>query len=168
MGRDRSVLDVAFDEFVLGSQRRLVHLADLLTGDRALSEDLVQEAFVRAFAAWPRIHSGNPEAYTRRCLVNLAHDWRRKRSSREYPTADTGDIAGGWDPEQSIARLAVLQQLSVLTLRERQVIVLRYYAGLTEAQISQEIGVAAGTVKSTAARALARLRTGAALDREVP
>lgn len=78
------------------------------------------------------------------------------------------DVPGGWDAEQTVARLTVLQQLAILTERERQVIVLRYYAELTEAQISHELGVAKGTVKSTAARALGRLREQAILDRKAP
>jgi RNA polymerase sigma-70 factor (sigma-E family) len=160
-------LDASFDVFVLGTRRRLVHLADLLVGDRGLAEDLVQESYVRAYSVWARIHDGHPEAYTRRCLVNLSHDWRRRRSSAELPTDDLGDPAGGWEAEQVLARMSVLRSLAVLTERERQVIVLRYYAELSEAQIGHEIGCAAGTVKSTAARALKRLRTQAALDREV-
>jgi RNA polymerase sigma factor (sigma-70 family) len=97
-------------------------------------------------------------AYTRRVLVNLHTDsWRRGR--REALRAEPPEVVREDHPE-SVAedRDTVIRALAVLTERERTVVVLRYYVGLSEAEVAAELGISVGTVKSTASRALARLR----------
>jgi DNA-directed RNA polymerase specialized sigma24 family protein len=84
--------DAQFRDFVTDSQRRLVHFAELLVGDRGRAEDLVQEGYVAAYAAWPRIRNGAPEAYVRRCVMNRRVDWWRRRSSREWPVDQVADL----------------------------------------------------------------------------
>jgi RNA polymerase sigma-70 factor (sigma-E family) len=151
--------DREFRDFVVGSQHRLVHFAELLTGDRGRAEDLVQEAYEAAYAAWPRISRGSPEAYLRRCIINGRTNWWRLRSSHEQPTNRPTDRESTADQSAEVdQRLLVLSALRRLTRRERTVLALRFFVGLSEREIADELGVAAGTVKSTAARAVSKLR----------
>lgn len=160
--------DREFSDFVAGSQRRLVHFADLLTGDHARAEDLVQDALVKAYAAWPRIKPGAAESYVRRCILNGRTDWWRRRSSRERPIADHVEQTAPADRDAELdRRLVVLASLARLTTRERTVIAMRYYLELSEAEIATELGIAPGTVKSAAARAIAKLRTDPVLSEGV-
>jgi RNA polymerase sigma-70 factor (sigma-E family) len=155
-GSDR---DREFSDFVAGSQRRLVHFAELLTGDHGRAEDLVQDALVKAYVAWPRIRTGGAEAYVRTCVVNGRTDWWRRRSSREQPTASPADRPVTADAVRGVDdRVVVLDALTKLTDRERAVIALRFYLGLSEAETAADLGIAVGTVKSTAARAITKLR----------
>jgi RNA polymerase sigma-70 factor (sigma-E family) len=153
--------DAAFREFVSGSQHRLVNFGVFLVGDRGRAEDLVQDAYVRAYVNWSRIHDRAPEAYVRKCIINGRADWWRRRSSKELVSIGQAQLEGidnvdaTGDVDQ---RLLVAAALSRLTKRERTVIVLRYYLGLSEAEIAAELGLAAGTVKSTASRATQKLR----------
>jgi hypothetical protein len=78
--------DVAdFADFVRSSQAKMVRLAELLTGDRGRAEDLAQDGYAKAYAAWARIRGGDPQAYVRRCIVNAQTDWWRRRTWREQP-----------------------------------------------------------------------------------
>lgn len=152
--------DAQFRDFVSDSQRRLIRFAELLVGDRGRAEDLLQEAYIAAYVAWPRIRDGAPEAYVRRCVINGRTSWWRRRSSSEQPVdhlIERNDHAA--DATANVdQRLLVLGALERLTARERTVIALRFYIGLTEAETANEIGVAVGTIKSTASRAVAKLR----------
>jgi RNA polymerase sigma-70 factor (sigma-E family) len=153
-----------FTGFVVGSQAKMVRLAELVTGDRDRAEDLAQDGFAKAFAAWRRIRDQDPAAYVRRCIINANIDWWRRRSWRERPHADLPDRPGGPDVAAVLAaRDLVLRALARLTARERAVLALRFYFDLSEAQISAELRIAPGTVKSTLARALAKLRADADL-----
>lgn len=158
---------VEFREFMIGCQSRMLRLAELLTGDRGHAEDLAQHGFAKAYAAWGRLRRGDPEAYVRRCIANANTDrWRRgtwrERSSDRIPEERVGaDHAGAL-----AQRAVVLDALSKLDQRERAVVALRYFLDLSEAQIAAELGIPAGTVKSTAARALAKLRRDAELREE--
>ena len=156
-----------FTDFVVGMQAKMVRLAELLTGDRDRAEDLAQDGFAKAFAAWRRIRDQDPAAYVRRCIINANIDWWRRRGWRERPHADLPDRPGGPDVAAALAaRDLVLRALARLTVRERAVLALRFYFDLSEAQISAELGIAQGTVKSTLARALAKLRADADLRSE--
>jgi RNA polymerase sigma-70 factor (sigma-E family) len=170
--RGVSVDDATFREFVHGSQKRMVNFAEFLVGDHGRAEDLVQDAYVKTYAKWSRLRDQNPEAYVRRCIVNGRTDWWRRRASTEHITRHLGDTASGHDAVADVnERLVLLAALDRLTSRERTVIVLRYYLGMAEAEIAAELGLAAGTVKSTASRAIGKLREdellgeGAAHDR---
>ncbi len=81
---------VTFDDYVRVRGPALVRLARLITGDRHLGEDLVQEVLIRAYPRWSKILAGgHPDVYLRRMLVNAHISWRRKRSS--------GEVADGAD-----------------------------------------------------------------------
>ncbi len=157
-----------FTDFVLGCQGRMVRLAELLTGDRARAEDLAQDGFAKAYAAWGRIRSGDPAAYVRRCIINANTDWWRRRVRLEQPSPRVPDGSDDVDvAAASAARDLVLRALIKLTSRERAVLALRFYLDLSEVQIAQELGISRGTVKSATARAMAKLRADAELRSEV-
>lgn len=161
--------DDGFAEFVLGSQARVVHLAELLTGDRGRAEDLAQHAYAKAYAAWGRVRQGDAHAYVHRCIVNANIDWWRRRTWHERPSEflpESTDHAG--DVASAVAdRDLVLRALSRLTDRERTVIALRFYLDMPEADVAAELGLRPGTVKSTTARALGKLRQDSDLNAEV-
>lgn len=153
-------LDEEFRRFVLGTQARILRFAELLTGDRHIAEDLTQHGLAKLYASWRRLHNGNPEQYVRRCVINANTDrWRRGtwRESAQATVAETPDHS---DLAASLAeRDFVMRALAELTPSERAVVALRYYNDLSEAEIAHELNMPAGTVKSTAARALRNLRS---------
>ncbi|MET7418774.1 SigE family RNA polymerase sigma factor [Dactylosporangium sp. NPDC005555] len=159
--------DEQFVSFMHAGAARLYRVAYLLAGDAAQAEELTQQALVRTYTAWSRIEGGDAYGYARRILVNLHNDWWRRRFLRERPMADVPDPVrrAERDPADGIAaRESVAQALQRLTRRERAVVVCRYYLDLTEQQTADELGVAVGTVKSTNARALQKLRIDPRLD----
>jgi RNA polymerase sigma-70 factor (sigma-E family) len=142
----------------------------LLTRDRHSAEDLLQEAFVKVYRRWR--DDGVPphaEAYVRRVMVNAYISGRRRRWSTEVPmAADDLVIApsgvGSHDPADD--RLLVWRALGMLSARQRTVLVLRIYEGLTDQDIAEHLGCAVGTVRSLASRAYLALRAnGDLLDR---
>jgi RNA polymerase sigma-70 factor (sigma-E family) len=152
-----------FAAFVAGHGRRLLHLAELLTGDRHLAEDLTQDVLARAFLRWDRIERDDPYTYLRRALVNARTDrWRRRIP---VPVDEVWSTEAVPDHATGVAvRDGLLRALRGLTMRERGVIALRYYEDLTEEQTARVLGVAVGTVKSTTARALSKLKDHPALS----
>ncbi|MDI2125714.1 SigE family RNA polymerase sigma factor [Yinghuangia seranimata] len=148
-----------FDAFVAANGRRLLHIARLIAGDDHRGEDLLQTALARTYLRWHRIQRDDPVAYVRRALVNGQRDWWRRKPSHERPAAYPPDRASDVDlAEEHARRDALLRALAGLTRRERAVIVLRFYEDLPETEIAETLGIAPGTVKSTAARALRKLR----------
>lgn len=165
MGREAEVAE--FSTFVAGSQKKMVRLAELLTGDRGRAEDLAQHGFAQAYAAWRRIRTGEPDAYVRRCIVNAHTDWWRRRSWREQPFALLPEQACAFDAESEFAdREMVMRALGRLTARERIVLILRFYLDMSELDIAAQLQIAPGTVKSAASRGLAKLRSDAELRAE--
>ncbi|MEO6712059.1 MAG: SigE family RNA polymerase sigma factor [Mycobacteriales bacterium] len=155
----RSAERDTFVEFVHGSSARLTRLAVLLLGQRQGADDLVQAAYERVLRHWPRLdHDGEPEAYARRILVNLAVDGGRSRTRRPEVLAQPPEKAV-WDVIEVVnERMRVLDALRQLPRQQRAVVVLRYYADLTESDIADALGCSVGTVKSTGHRASLRLR----------
>jgi RNA polymerase sigma-70 factor (sigma-E family) len=149
-----------FAQFVEARQRALQRTAWLLTGDWAVAEDLVQTALVRSWPRWERIRRrDDPEIYVRRAMVNTWASWRRRRWWGERPSEVVPDAQAAGDMAAEVAvRVVVRGALRSLTARQRAVLVLRVYDDLTEAQVAQVLDCAVGTVKSTMAQAVARLR----------
>ena len=149
-----------FAQFVEARQRALQRTAWLLTGDWALAEDLVQTALVRSWPRWERIRRrDDPEIYVRRAMVNTWSSWSRRRWRAEDPSGAVPDGPAAGDlAAEAAARVAVRGALGRLTDRQRAVLVLRVFDDLSEAQVAQVLGCATGTVKSTMARAVTRLR----------
>jgi len=162
-----------FAQFVEARQHALLQTAVLLTGDWALAEDLVQTALVRSWPRWERIRRrDDPEIYVRRVMVNTWATWVRRRWRHERPAAAVPDSRAPGDVAAEVAvRVAVRSALGSLPNRQRAVLVLRVFDDLSEAQVAQVLGCPVGTVKSTMARALARLREdprmGELMEREV-
>ena len=154
-----------FEEFMASRWPGLVRLAFGLTGDRWLAEDLAQTALASAYASWWRVRAADdPDAYVRRILVNASKSrWRRRRPA-EQPAAASPEAAVA-DPTASVDdRSALLGALQELPQRQRAVVVLRYWEDLTDAQAAALLGCSASTVRSQAARALAKLRASGALE----
>ena len=150
--------DEEFREFVLASQWRLLHAADLLTGDRGRAADLVQHSLLKAYLAWGRVRAGDAEAYARGVLVNGYTGWRRHRIRPEPPDPDSGPAT--LNGAGAAHRSEVLRALSRLTRQERVVVVLRYYIELTDTEIADELGCPVAVVQTTADRAMDKLSTG--------
>ncbi|HEX8346465.1 MAG TPA: SigE family RNA polymerase sigma factor [Actinoplanes sp.] len=150
-----------FAEFVTARYPSLVRYGTLLTGDRGHGEDLTQDALVKTYRAWRRLHAGgHPEAYTRRVMVRAAWRAGRRRWRHEVPVAAPPEQAA---PGNSYAQHdmtdVVLAALRGLPAGQRVVLVLRYWGELSEQEIAAQLGCSVGTVKSRASRALATLRT---------
>jgi RNA polymerase sigma-70 factor (sigma-E family) len=153
-----------FDGFVAGRMPTLLRTAYLLTGDLGLAQDLVQSALATSWFAWSRIE-GDPEAYVRRVMVNTSVSWWRRRWRAERAVAAVPDV-GVPDATAGVPeRDAMWRALARLPRRQRAVLVLRYYEDRSEAEIAEILGCSAGTVKSQAARGLAKLRADSSLSR---
>jgi RNA polymerase sigma-70 factor (sigma-E family) len=140
---------------------RLVRLALLLVDEPATAEDVVQEAFTGLHRHWSNLRDGAAAVgYLRTAVVNGSRSvLRRRKTARDY----TPPHAVNARSAESLAMLtaehqAVVQALSQLPPRQREVLVLRYYGGLSEAEIAEAAGISKGTVKSTASRALDALQ----------
>jgi RNA polymerase sigma-70 factor (sigma-E family) len=155
-----------FDEFMASRWPGLVRLAFGLTGDRWLAEDLAQTALAKAYAAWWRVRrADDPDAYVRRILINASNSRFRRRRVTERPGVprDLPDPAVE-DPAAEIGeRSLLLSALAELPPRQRAIVVLRYAEDMTDAQVGALLGCSAGTVRSQAFRALAKLRANGAL-----
>jgi RNA polymerase sigma-70 factor (sigma-E family) len=138
-----------------------VRLAFLLTGDRALADDLVQEAFVRLFGRL--LHLRNPdafEAYLRTTVVNLARmHFRRRQVERQYlHRAQQGFQEEAAGPDLDV-REDLWRALLRLPERQRTAIVLHFYEDLSEQQASDVLRCRPGTYRSLVSRGIAQLRT---------
>ncbi len=159
VGRTPRDLDAEFTEFMTTHMDSLRYTAWLLVGDAHRADELTQQALVRTYGAWSRART-DPLAYARRVLVNLRIDtWRRRR--REVLTApdempDTPVEATA--PRAAEARDQLVRALTLLTARQRRIVVLRYLVDLSEVEVAADLGVSVGTVKSTASHGLAVLR----------
>jgi len=151
---------IEFEAFVLARLPVLLRHAMVLTGDRGLAEDVVQEVLARAHQRWSKlVELEQPEAYLRRMIVNEYLSWRRKWA-RVTPT-ETVDEPASDAPDHATThaeRDALRRELARLPRQQRVVLVLRYYEGLSDAEIAEILGCAQVTVRGYAARALARLR----------
>src|SRR6476646_1477193 len=151
---------ITIDDLYRTHRMQMVRLAILLVDDISSAEDVVQEAFTGLYRNW-----GNPRdrnaaiGYLRTAVVNGSRSMlRRRRTARAYVPPDPGTARSA----ESLAMLstehqAVVSALADLAPRQREVLVLRYYGGLSEAEIAEATGMSKGTVKSTASRAVAKL-----------
>src|SRR3954467_2783137 len=111
--RVRPEVRVDFDDFVVGSSGRLLRVAQLLTGDAGRAEDLVQDAYARAFLRWDRIRADDPWAYVRRCVVNGYTDWWRRRPCAAQPYGDVALLSTGLSVPDVASRAADREALSL-------------------------------------------------------
>ena len=140
----------------------LVRTATMLVGDVATAEDVVQESFVAMHRAWWRLRDTTRVLpYLRRSVINKSRSVLRRRAvaarhlrerTPDLPSAEESVLAG-------VQRSSVLEALSALPSRQREVVILRYYAELSEAEIAEALGISRGAVKSHPARAQGSLRS---------
>jgi RNA polymerase sigma-70 factor (sigma-E family) len=162
---------VAKDEVAISPSGRLAELyrrhapdaarlAYLITGDRALAEDLVHEAFVRLAGRFADLRDPDAfEWYLRRTVVNLANSYfRHRKVERAYLERQGREVAEAGVAPDVGERDEMWRRLQSLSERQRTAIVLRFYEDLTEPQIADVMGCPVGTVKSLVSRGLARLR----------
>lgn len=136
----------------------LCRSAYLLTGDWQLGEDLVQTALANTWVRHRLLRSPEAvEAYVRRAMTRTLISWRRRRSSGELPVEDVVEAVE--EPiEGAVERSDMWSALQRLPVKQRAVLVLRYYEDLSEHQIADVLGCSRGTVKSHASRGLQALR----------
>jgi RNA polymerase sigma-70 factor (sigma-E family) len=151
----------AFEAFAAESGPELLRIATLLTSDSHIAEDVYQETLQRLAARWSRVDS--PKAFCRRVMHNIVidHSRARARRPRELRLTDASERSDprSIDPHGAIElRPALFEALDGLTVQQRTVVVLRYFDDRSEAEVAKLLGVSAGTVKSTASRAVAQLR----------
>jgi RNA polymerase sigma factor (sigma-70 family) len=141
---------LSFDEMYRREYRRTWQLAWLLTHDEQLAEDITQEAFLSALSRFASLDT--PEGYVRRSVVNLARGEYRKRLRRQR----TRHLLSTSAPPADIPELSDV--VARLPYRQRVVVVGRYWAGWSEAELANTLGCRPGTVKSLASRALDTIR----------
>jgi RNA polymerase sigma-70 factor (sigma-E family) len=150
--RDRaSAVTALFEEHYAS----LVRMARLLVDDRETAEDVVMEAFTSLYRRWTAIRDpAEAHRYVRSSVLNGARSQLRRRHESRSPQQEAA--RDGHETNES-DRSTVTQLLATLPYRQRQVLVLRYFVDLTEAQIAYELGVSPGSVKTHASRGLAAL-----------
>jgi RNA polymerase sigma-70 factor (sigma-E family) len=149
-----------FVEFASARSTALFRTAWLLTGDWHQSEDLVQETLGRMYRLWHRVaRIDDPNAYAHKVLIRTYLSGRRRRSSREQPTAELPEAAAGQsdEPDTSL-RLTLLAGLAQLDRVDRAVLVLRYWEDQDMHVTGQLLGMTPGAVRTRCSRALERLR----------
>lgn len=156
--------EIDFDAFVCAHRRSLLRTAQTLAPDSYAAEDLLQSALTKTCVAWGTLK--RPEAaaaYVRRAMFHEQVD-RWRRSSREsifevLPEREVGRDGGDLSSTLRLGlHLAVRDALATLPVGQRSVIVLRYFADLSEAETANRLGCSVGTVKSQASKAMERLR----------
>ncbi|HEY3480876.1 MAG TPA: SigE family RNA polymerase sigma factor [Streptomyces sp.] len=141
--------------------RSLLGLAALLLDDTASCEDVVQEAFIRVHSARGRVR--DPEktlAYLRQTVVNLSRSALRRRiiglKLLSKPMPDMASAEEG--AYEILERDQLKAAMRALQRRQREVLVLRYFADMTEAQVAETLGISLGSVKAYGSRGIAALR----------
>ncbi|WP_404382030.1 SigE family RNA polymerase sigma factor [Knoellia locipacati] len=144
----------------------MVRLAWLFVHDDLLAEEIAQDAFVSLHRKWNDVREGSGAAYLRQCVVNGARSALRHHKVEQryldslHPVQRRLSVASAEDEAISSTGSADLfRRLQRLPARQREVLVLRYYLDLSEAQIADTLGIAPGSVKAHAHRGLAALRT---------
>ena len=152
----------AFEAFAAESGAELLRIAVVLTSDPHTAEDVYQETLQRLAARWSRVD--NPKAFCRRVMHNIVIDQaraqaRRPRELQLLAAADKGDPRYA-DPQHAVELWPSLRAaLDSLGVQQRTVLALRYLDDRSEAEVAELLGISVGTVKSTASRAIAQLRT---------
>jgi RNA polymerase sigma-70 factor (sigma-E family) len=156
MGADEAIVTLYTAHY-----RSLVRLAALLLRDAAAAEDVVQDAFVATHKSWRRLRDPeNALAYLRQSVVNRSRSRLRhlKVEDRKAPQPMPDAPSAEYGAIHEVERSAVMTALRDLPRRQREVLVLRYYSDLSEAQIADALQISNGAVKSHASRGIAALR----------
>jgi RNA polymerase sigma factor (sigma-70 family) len=150
-----------FAEFYRRSKDQCLFAVLVTTGDREAAQDLVAEAFARAWASWRTVsRHPAPEAWLIRTALNVNISWWRRRR-REVPVADPGQIADLPSADRGAGSQVdprIMAALMRLSARQRQVVALRLFLDLDTERSAEVLGVAPGTIQAHLGRALAALR----------
>lgn len=143
--------------------RTLVGLAGLLVRDPGTAEEVVQDSFVALHRGWRRLRDNDKAlAYLRRSVLNGSRSVLRRRAVADRyvprPEADPGAPSAEQGAMALLERSAMVAALRTLSVRQREAVVLQYYAGLSGPQAAQAMGISASAVKNHTARAMASLR----------
>lgn len=149
--------------FCRGEHAGLVGLLALYTGDRAVAEELAQEALIRACEHWGRVRGmDNRRAWLTRVAINLANSWFRRRFAERRAHARHG-APSTVAHDDAADVIAVRAAVAALPRRQRTALVLRYFADLPAAEVAAQMGCAEPTVRSLTNRAISSLRVHAGL-----
>lgn len=154
--------DAAVEELYAAHYRRLVRLSVLLVRDVETAEEVVQDSFVALHGRWRSLREPDKGlAYLRQTVVNRSRSVLRHRGVRARYSPPTAPDRPGADEDAlaSERRAAVLDAMRELSERQREVLALRYYLDLSEADIASTLGISRGAVKSHASRGVAALRS---------
>ncbi|BAL88854.1 putative RNA polymerase ECF-subfamily sigma factor [Actinoplanes missouriensis 431] len=154
---------MTFEDFLTARLPALLRYATVLACDTHLAEDIVQEVLARAQPRWARIAAADvPEAYVKRMIINELASWRRRRAARVVPLShDALDAvsAPADEPQRAVGeRDEMIRRIARLPLKQRIVIALRFYEGLSDQEIADLLGCRPATVRSHTSRALASMR----------
>jgi RNA polymerase sigma-70 factor (sigma-E family) len=153
--------DSAMRELYRAHYQSLVRIATMLLRDNGAAEEVTQDAFVAMHNAWPRLRDSDKAlAYLRQTVVNGSRSQLRHRlvAGKYVPPAQVNAPGAEETAFAMFERSDVLAALRGLPARQREVLVLRYYADLSEAEIAHSMRISRGAVKSHAARGIAALR----------
>ncbi len=151
--------DEALEQLYAAHWRGLVRLSVLLVRDQGVAEEVTQDAFVAVHARWSRLRDPDKAlAYLRQAVVNRSRSALRHRAVVQRHAAALRPIADADPTPTSDRRAAVLDAMRALPDRQREVLALRYYLDLSEAEIADTLGISRGAVKSHASRGAAALR----------
>ena len=154
----RARREATYVEFVTTRRDHFQRIAYALCGNWDRADDLVQQALVKLYVAWPRVRrDGREEAYVRRILVRTNIDesrrpWRRERATADLPEGATRSPLDYGD------RSELIEALQALPPMQRKAVLLRHWLDLSVHEAAAELGVSEGTVKSNTSRGLATLR----------
>jgi RNA polymerase sigma-70 factor (sigma-E family) len=154
--------DTAVDELYASHYRQLVRLSVLLVRDVETAEEVVQDSFVAMHGRWRRLREPDKGlAYLRQTVVNRSRSVLRHRGveARNAPQPVRDQPGADEDAVTAERRREVLDALRSLPTRQREVLALRYYLDLSEADIAATLGISRGAVKSHASRGAAALRS---------
>ncbi|WP_243060777.1 SigE family RNA polymerase sigma factor [Nocardioides sp. SR21] len=152
--------DEALEQLYAAHWRSLVRLSVLLVRDRGVAEEVVQDAFVAVHAHWSRLRDPDKAlAYLRQAVVNRSRSALRHRAVVDRHAATLRVLDSPDATTDTDRREAVLDAMRALPQRQREVLALRYYLDLSEAEIADALGISRGAVKSHASRGAAALRT---------
>ena len=154
--------DRVVTELYLGEYKSLVRLAVLLVHDVPTAEEVVQDAFEAMHYAQRRLRDSEKAlSYLRQAVVNRSRSVLRHRTvvDKNAPKPAPDEPSAEHAAMALIERSAVIEALRTLPDRQREAIVLRYYADLSEADIAATMGISKGAVKSHTARAMAALKS---------
>jgi RNA polymerase sigma-70 factor (sigma-E family) len=146
-----------FREFVHARGAALGRSAFLLTGDRDTAADLLQTALMKTAERWRQVvDGGNPEAYVRKVMINQRTSWWRRDRSAKVVALLERPVGDG--TERTDDRLLLAPALAALPVRQRAIVVLRFYEDYSVSATAEALGCSEGTVKSQTHDALRRLR----------